>query len=124
QDVVRHRRRIGPVEPVLEEHDAGDLRVVARREEDEPAVVAEVGVLVQLLRAQAVLIGDDLRRPRLAADVVSFDAGAAAGAAAVDDAPHAVPDRLELFRPPAPRPLPPPLPPPPPSPALPPPPHH
>ena len=42
------QRRVAAVHAVLEEHDAGDLRVVARREEHEPAVVAQV--LVGLAR--------------------------------------------------------------------------
>src|SRR6185312_7233825 len=97
QDVMRDRGGVGAVDAVLEEDDAGNLRVVARREEDEPAVVAVVDVLVLGLRDEARRVGDYLRGAGLAADVVPFDAGAAAGAAAVDHAPHALPDRFELL---------------------------
>ena len=40
--MLRDRRGVRAVHAVLEEHDAGNLRVVARREEHEPAVVAQV----------------------------------------------------------------------------------
>src|SRR5690348_2626175 len=39
ENVLRHRGGVGAVDAVLEEHDAGDLRIVARREEREPAVI-------------------------------------------------------------------------------------
>ena len=43
-DVLRDRRRGRAVLVVLAENDAGDFGIVARREEDEPAVVAEVAL--------------------------------------------------------------------------------
>src|SRR5207244_2764368 len=42
EDVMRDRRGVRSVNAVLEKHDAGDLGLVARREEEEPAVVAQV----------------------------------------------------------------------------------
>ena len=44
------------------------------------------------------LVRDHLRRAGLAADVMALDPRTAAGAAAVDDPPHPVADRLQLLR--------------------------
>src|SRR5215208_5673784 len=42
QDVTRHPGSVGTVDAMFEEYHAGNLRVVAWREKDEPAVVAQV----------------------------------------------------------------------------------
>ena len=42
QDVLRDGRRVRAMNAMLEEHHAGYLRIVARSEEDEPAVVAQL----------------------------------------------------------------------------------
>src|SRR5438874_1953849 len=42
EDVMRHRGGVRSVDAVLEEHDTGYFGVVARREEHEPAVVAQI----------------------------------------------------------------------------------
>ena len=65
---MRDRRGVGAVDAVLEEHHAGDLRVVARREEHEPAVVAQV--LAALGAPRRALVRDHLRGAGLAAHVV------------------------------------------------------
>src|SRR5262245_46110055 len=69
QDVVRDRGGVGTVNAVFEEDDAGDRRIVARREEDEPAVVPQI--LPAARRRDAAGVRDHLRGPGLAADVVA-----------------------------------------------------
>ena len=81
---------------VLAEDHAGDLRVVPRREEDEPAMVAQVAAAAP--RGQASLVRNHLRGAGLARDVASEDAAAAAGAGAVDDAPQPVVQRRQRRR--------------------------
>ena len=66
-------RGIRAVHAVLGEDHAGDLRVVARREEHEPAMVAQV---LRRPRRGASRVGDDLCRAGLAADVLAVDARA------------------------------------------------
>src|SRR5438094_703190 len=63
ENVMRDERRVRAVYAVLEEHDAGDLGIVARREEHEPAVVAQV--LGRLAGRRLPLVRDHLRRSRL-----------------------------------------------------------
>src|SRR5215475_1336521 len=88
---------VAAVHAVLEEHDAGNLRVVTRSEEDEPAVVAEIPVC--LAGRGLALVGDDLSGPRLAAHIVTGNSRIAAGASrAVDGHPHAVFDDLKVLR--------------------------
>src|SRR5512132_768264 len=94
QDVVRERGRVRSVDAVLQKYDAGNLRVVTRCEEHEPAVVAEIAVGAC---GSTPRVRDDLRGSRFPADVVSHDPRSAARAAGVHDHPHAVADRLKLF---------------------------
>jgi hypothetical protein len=68
EHVVRDRARRSAVNAVLEEHHAGDLGLVARREEHEPAVVAQI--LVGLAGRALALVRDHLRRAGLARHVV------------------------------------------------------
>src|SRR5207237_9907549 len=96
QDVMRHGGGVRTVEAVLEEDHSGNRRVVARREEDEPAVVAQI--LAAPRGRQASGVRDHLRGARLAADVVPFDARPAARPAAVADAPHPLATGLALLR--------------------------
>src|SRR4029077_13686544 len=68
------RRRRTAMAAVLDEHHPGDLRVVARREKHEPAVVPEI--LVRLaLGGLPAFERDDLGRAGLARYVVTLEAG-------------------------------------------------
>src|SRR5215510_6714518 len=87
--VNRLRARRGfPAAPagVLGQNHRADFGLVARRETDEPGMV--VGLLPGLAPRR------HLRRPGLAANVEAFDARAAACAALIDHAVHAVYDDL------------------------------
>src|SRR3954453_8693280 len=66
KNVMRQRSRVRAVDAVFQEHDAGNLRVVARSEENEPAVVAQV---LPVPRGKPPLVRDHLRGTRLPADV-------------------------------------------------------
>jgi hypothetical protein len=81
------------VNAVLEEDDARDRRVIARRE-DEPAVVAEILARCALPRG---LVRDHLRGAGLARHVLILDARPPTRAAGVDDHPEAVANRLQLL---------------------------
>ena len=81
---------------MLEEHDTRDGRLVAGREEHEPAVIAQVAALAGALRRHAPRVRDHLGATGLARDIVSLDARRASGARAVDDEPQPVADRLQL----------------------------
>ena len=54
-------RGVATVDAVLEKHDAGDRRLVARREEHEPAVVAQVAALADDIAYNNHDIDDGLR---------------------------------------------------------------
>src|SRR5205823_1529241 len=88
------RRRDAAMAAVLDEDRSCNLRIVARREEHEPAVVAQVLVGLPLRRLGA-LVRNHLRRARLARHVVAGHPRAAAGARAVDDEPESIADRLD-----------------------------
>ncbi len=81
---------------VLAEDDAGDLRVVPRREEDEPAVVAQVAAAAA--RGLASLVGDHLRGAGLAGDVAARDPATNTGARSVDHPPQPVMQRRQRRR--------------------------
>ena len=83
------------MDAVLQEHDAGHGRMIARREEHEPAVVAQV---LARPRGGASSVRDHLRRPGLARNILAGDSGRRAGATAVHHHPESVADRLQLFR--------------------------
>ena len=91
-DVLRDRRAEIAVLGVLGEDDAGEHGVVLRREEDEPAVVAQILVGAALGRL-AALQRDHLRRAGLPRDVTPGNPAAPAGAGGVDDHPQPVVQR-------------------------------
>src|SRR5271154_3831613 len=70
ENVMRHQRRIRAVHTVLEKHDTGNLGIVLRSKEEEPAVVAQV--LAGLAGGRLALVRDDLRRSSLPGHVVAF----------------------------------------------------
>ena len=88
---------LDPMLRVLDEDGARNPRVVARRKEDEPAVIPQIPLRPTGGRP-CTFSRYDLRRSRLARDVVSRNPRPSAGAGAVDDEPQAVPDRLEIVR--------------------------
>ncbi len=74
-----------PVFGVLGENHAGDLRLVVRREEHEPAVIADVHLALHRLGSRE---RNHLRGPGLAGDVESWHARPAARAGGIDDHPQ------------------------------------
>ena len=85
---------------VLGEDHAGDLGVVARREEDEPPVVAQIDGAE--LRASAALRPCSEMTcavPVLPRDVEAGNLAAPAGAGAVDDQPQPVVERRRCLSP-------------------------
>ena len=97
--MTRHARGVSAVDAVLEEDHTGDLRLVARREEDEPAIVAQV--LARPSGGDTAGIRDHLRASRLPGYVVARQpcpSSSRRGIIRIDHQPHAIADRLELFR--------------------------
>ena len=78
---------------MLCEHSAGDAGDVARRREDEPAMIAQIPIGSGRFGPTAER--NDLRGTGLPDDVASADPAAAARPGPVDDIPETVAQRLD-----------------------------
>ena len=82
---------------MFEKDDAGNLRIIARREKWEPAVVAEVlGGVAR--RCQLTGVGNDLGGAGLARNVVARELRVVPGARAVDHQEETIANRLQMLR--------------------------